>query len=126
MLAGFKNGTILLYNIFSVTMASCNNYNGTYTADNGSRPPWFALKTCCFDKNLIIETNDNQGEEKKYVIDESGKIKCQLIFNLLYKAVKDKVSDTTLMSQRTEAGKTKNKNSHCIKNQTSEIFKSGI
>lgn len=48
--------------------------SGTYTATDGSRPPWFATKTACIYDSLIIKTDNNQGDIRTYNIDEKGHI----------------------------------------------------
>jgi hypothetical protein len=48
--------------------------SGTYTATDGSRPPWFATKTACIYENLTIKTDNNQGDTKTYSIDQKGHI----------------------------------------------------
>ncbi len=48
--------------------------SGTYTATDGSRPPWFATKTACIYDNLTIKTDNNQGDTRTYSINEKGQI----------------------------------------------------
>jgi len=51
---------------------ACFVHCGSYTAEDGSRPPWYTGKGGCFLNDSTIEVNPDQGESIKYKLNKNG------------------------------------------------------